>query len=424
MRHKILVTAGLILLWAVAVTAVVLAEAIWFAHPPVPRGDAAALENHLVQKLNDATVEKRLGSASLVLVQGDKIVAEHGFGVANAETQAPVKSDQTLFQLASVSKAVTSWGVMKLVEEGKLGLDEPVMRHLKRWRFPGSDAHRDKVTVRHLLSHTAGLDEGTGLRAFLPGEKIQTLEEALSSVTVASEPGTSMSYGNANYAILQLLIEEVTHQSFAVYMKESVLKPLGMTKSSFDFDAITAEGRAQELAPNFDSGLNPQPLRRYTATAAVALYATSQDLARFALAYTGENPVLKQETLKQMLMPQPETSGTWGLGQNLYVENDAGGYVVGHDGGAYPAWGAMMRVNPATGNGFVLLVSGSRRAVNQLSHDWVYWETGKLTFQGRRQIVYDRLASASVAIVLGAIMIVLWKLLRRRSRQPFEPVVS
>ncbi len=253
-------------------------------------------------------------------------------------------------------------------------------------------SNRDKVAVRHLLSHTAGLDEGLGFGGFLPGEKIQNLEEALTSikdstagelrpVRVAREPGQGMSYGNANYAILQLLIEEVTHQSFADYMEAAVLRPLGMTKSSFDLDALASEGREQDLAPNFDSGLEVQPRRRYTATAAVALYATAEDMAHCVRAFTGENPVLKQETLKQMMTTQLGTPGTWGLGLTLFTENDAGGYVVGHDGGAYPSWGAMLRTNPATGNGFVLMVTGSGGAVNQLGHDWVYWETGKVTFE-------------------------------------------
>lgn len=427
MLHKILAMIGLVLLWTLAVVAVVFAEALWFAHPSVTRGEFASIEHHLVQKLAGAAANKSLGSASLVLVQGGKVAGKYGFGVADAETQSPVETDRTLYQMASVSKAVTAWGVMKLVEEGKLGLDEPVMRHLKRWRFPGSDERRDKVTVRHLLSHTAGLDEGSGFGGFLPGEKIKTLEEALTStegstagVTVAREPGTGMAYGNGNYAILQLLIEEVTRRSFADYMKEAVLQPLGMTKSSFDVDAIASEGRERDLAPNFDSALNPQPRRRYTATSAVALYATAEDMAQFVRAFTGENPVLRQETLKQMMMPQQGTGGTWGLGLTLFVENDAGGYVVGHDGGAYPASGAMVRMNPATGNGFVLMVSGSNGAVNQLGHDWVYWETGKLTFEARRQTVYNRILPASVAIILGAVVIVLWKLLKY-SRSPKRP---
>jgi CubicO group peptidase (beta-lactamase class C family) len=423
--RKILATIGLIALWILFVAALVLAEAFWFPNPSVTRGETASIENHLVQALGKAAENKKLGSASLVLIEDGKIAARHGFGVASIETRAPVKTDRTLYQMASVSKAVTAWGVMKLVEEGRLGLDEPVMRYLKRWRFPGSDAHRDKVTVRHLLSHTAGLDEGSGFEGFLPGEKPQTLEEALTltrgstasaprPVTVAGEPGRGMTYGNANYAVLQLLIEEITQQPFAEYMKAAVLQPLGMTTASFDFDALASEGRERDLAPNFDSGLKPQPLRRYTATAAVALYATAEDMAQFALAFTRENPVLKPETLRLMMTPQAGTSGTWGLGQTLYVENDAGGYVTGHSGGAYPAWGAMVRVNPATGNGFVLLVSGGSGTLNHLVHDWTYWETGKITAEGRRQIVYDRMKGLGlIAIILGAFVIVLWKLLRQ-----------
>ncbi len=421
MLRKILVTTGLILLWTLVVIAVVFAEAIWFAQPAVNRGDSASIEKHLVQQLNDAAVNRRLGSAALVLVQGGKIAAEHGFGVANAETQVPVKTDQTLYIVGSVSKAVTAWGVMKLVEEGKLGLDEPVMRHLKRWRFPGSEAYRDKVTVRRLLSHTAGIDDGFGFSGFSPGETMQTLEESLTypkdtnmgephGVTVTREPGTAMSYSSAGYTVLQLLIEEVTNRSFADYMKEAVLQPLGMTKSSFDLDTIVAEGRAQDLATSFDRELKPHPHRRYTAKAAVSLRATPHDLGQFVRAYTGENPALKQETLKQLMTPQPGTSATWGLGQALFVENDVGGHVVGHDGGAFPATGASVRVNPATGNGFVLMASGGRGATNQLSHDWVYWETGKVTFEARRQIAQKRLASASVAIILGAIALALWRL--------------
>jgi CubicO group peptidase (beta-lactamase class C family) len=429
MLRKILATTRMVLLWALVVIAVVFTEAIWFTQPAVTRGDSASIEKHLAQKLSDTIARQRLGSAALVLVHGGRIVAEHGFGVANAETQAPVKTDRTLYLLASVSKAVTAWGVMKLVEDGKLGLDEPVLRHLKRWRFPGSETYRDKVTVRHLLSHTAGIEDGFSASSFLPGEPVQTLEESLTrpkdtdtgarpGVTVIREPGTAMSYSSsAGYSILQLLIEEVTKQSFADYMKEAVLQPLGMTKSSFDFDAIVSEGRAHELATSFDGDLQPHPHRRYTALAAVSLRATPRDLAQFVLAYTRKNPVLRQETLKQMMTPQPGTSATWGLGQTLYVENDSGGYVAGHSGGSFPAMGASVRVNPATGNGFVLTTSGGRGATNQLSHDWIYWETGKITFDARLQIVQSRLAPASVAIIVGAIALILWRLLPKQSMQ-------
>ena len=428
--RKILVTIGLLLLWVVVVICALLVKATWFAAPRVVRGDLSSIKTHLARSLDDAAAKKRLGSAALVLVKGGEITSIDGFGIASVEIQSRVKSDQTLYRIASVSKAVTAWGVMKLVEEGKLSLDEPVMRHLKRWQFPGSEAYRDKVTVRQLLSHTSGLDDGLGYGGFGPGETVQTLEESLNlpkdstvgpprPVRVATEPGTGMYYGSAGYTILQLLIEEVTKQKFADYMKHAVLQPLGMTKASFDLDAIVAEGRAPDLATSYDSELNVHPQRRYTSQAGVALFVTPEDLGRFIVAYTAvKNPVLSQETIKEMLKPQPATGGTWGLGQTLYVANDAGGFVTGHDGGSPPGWGAMLRVNPATGNGMALMVSGGSGAINQLSHDWTYWETGKITFDARRQIVQSEIASAALVMIVGALAIVLvsWKLSRVMSK--------
>jgi CubicO group peptidase (beta-lactamase class C family) len=423
-RRRILVTTSLVLLWTLLVIAVVFAKAFWFAHPSVVRGDFASIEHHLVQELSDAANNKRVGSAALALLHNGKIAAAHGFGIANADTQAPVETHQTLYRVASVSKAVTAWGVMKLVQDGRLSLDEPVMRHLTRWRFPGSEEYRDKVTVRHLLAHTAGLDDGLGYGGFLPGEHVQSLEESLTlpkdstvgeprAIRVVREPGTAMAYSGAGYTVLQLLIEEVTKRPFADYIKDSVLTPLGMTRSSFDLDAITSEGRVQEIATSYDHELRQQPHRRQTAKAAASLYTTAHDLARFAMAYTArENPVLTQETVKQMLMPQPGTAGTWGLGQTLFVANEHSGHIVGHDGGSPPAWGGWVRVNPATGNGIVMMISGGSGAVNKLADDWIYWETGQVTFESRRQTAFQLAGPALVAIIVGAVVITLWQIVK------------
>ena len=421
MWFKILVTVGWIALWALTVIAVVLIDAFWFARPAVPRGDLEAIESYLVQKLDQAN-NQTLGSAALILVQGGEIVAKQSFGIANAETQTSVKLDQTLYQLASVSKVVTAWGVMKLVEEGSLALDEPAVSYLTRWQFPASNGYRDKVTVRHLLSHTAGLNDSLGYAGFLPGEAIQTLEESLTlaqdpaagkprGVTVEREPGKNWLYSGGGYTVLQLLIEDVTHQSFADYMADVVLQPLGMEGASFDWEAIASEGRSGDLATSFDTDLQPSPHRRYTATAAASLYATPQDMAQFVRAYTRKNSVLSHETLKQMMMPQLGAHQDWGLGHILYVANDADGYVVGHDGANLPALGHTVRVNPATGNGLVLMVSGNPGLSSQLGDDWIFWETGRLTVNARLSILAKRLMPSSVAILGGAIAIVLWKIL-------------
>ena len=122
--------------------------------------------------------------------------------------------------------------------------------------------------------------------------------------------------------------------------------------------------------------------------------------------------MLKPGTLKQMMEPQPHTGDGWGLGQTLYARNEAGGYVVGHSGGTGPAWGAMVRINPATGNGFVLTVSGAQGAANLLPHDWLYWETGVVTSTARLQVVQNRLRHALLAMGIGSGVILLWRLKR------------
>ncbi|MDX2271366.1 MAG: serine hydrolase domain-containing protein [Cyanobacteriota bacterium] len=421
MSIKIFTTIGWIILWAVTVIGIVIVEVFWIARPAAPRGDLVTIENYLIQKLSQLGKPK-LGSAALILIQKGEVVAAHPFGIANAEKKSPVEIDRTLYQMASVSKMITAWGIMKLVEDGTIALDKPVNQYLKRWKFPVSQ-YSDKVTIRHLLSHTGGLDDLFGYAGFLPGESIQSLEESLTltkdstsgksrGVTVAREPGRNWLYSGGGYTVLQLLIEEVTQRSFSDYMEKAILQPLGMEKSSFDWEAIAASGRADKLATSFDEELQPSPHRRYTATAAASLYATPQDMARFVQAYSRKNLVLKQETLNQMIQPQPGAHQDWGLGHTLYVANGIDEYAVGHDGGNLPALGHTVRVNPATGNGIVLLISGNLELASQLGDDWVYWETGKLPMNAKLRILGDRLVPALVGIGLGALAIIMRVLMR------------
>ena len=405
-------------MWTSAVAASVYAHAMFLWTPPVARGDAAALERYVTNALTDAVDDRRLGAAALVLIRNNRVTAEHAVGIADEATSSPVTADRTLFILASVSKAVTAWGVMKLVQDGALRLDEPVMPRLRRWQFPDSP-YRDRVTVRHLLSHTAGLDDGLGYGGFGPGQNVQTLEASLThpadstvgqtvAIEVSREPGIAMAYSGAGYAVLQLLIEEVTGRPFAEYMAETVLRPLGMSRASFDWDAIAAEGRGVHLAAGYGADLTPQPPRRYAAKAAVGLYATARDVARFAQAFTNPNPVLAPNTLRQMLTAQSGTGGGWGLGHALFADGGVAGRIVGHDGGTPPGWGATMRVNLTTADAMVLLTSGGGTLTTRLADDWTYWQTGVVTAAARSQVLYDRIRPTLLAVATGALALGLW----------------
>lgn len=410
--------AGLILGWILVVAAFFVAEEK-FMKPPVRRGDFSSIENHAVQKFNNAVRNKKLGCGALVFLQNGKIISEQGFGIANNENKTPVVTAKTIFLLSSLSKAVTAWGIMKLVQDSLLDLDAPVIRYLSRWRFPGSEEYGDRVTARQLLSHTAGFVDGYGHSGFLPGEKVQTIVESLElpkdvnhgdpkPAIVVMEPGTIMSYSSAGYAVLQLLIEEITRKPFSSYMKEAVFHPLGMHMSSYDLDSIIVTGTENNLAANYDMQLNTYPHRRYANMAGVSLRSTAHDIALLASAYYRENPVLTKQSRDQFSTPQKSTGETWGLGHTLYGRNESGSFLLGHGGGGFPASGAEMRINPSTGNAIVIMGTGTQGLISDVADVWIYWETGRKQFD-IRNVVHKRKIHALAIIGLGTILILVYQ---------------
>ncbi|WP_249213858.1 serine hydrolase [Synechocystis sp. PCC 7338] len=404
-----------LLIWGLLVGTVLWGESIWFSHPPLRPGDRASLNQYLIDRLNQGK-GKELGSAALALIQNGKVETVHTVRVENVDSGSPVDPENTLYQMASVSKLVTAWGVMKLVEMGQINLDDPVLSHLRRWQFPADSPYRREVTIAQLLSHTGGQNDHFGYGGFLPGQPLQTLEQSLTltkdvafgeprGVEVVYPPGQEWRYSGGGYTVLQLLVEEVAGQSFAEFMREQILNPLGMTGANFDWQTIVDQGRADDLATSFTEDLQPSPPRHFTATGAASLYASLDDMVKFAQAQLRPNPVLRSDTLHSMATAQPGTDSTWGLGMMLYQTTTNGGHVIGHDGGNMPALNHTLRVNPETGNGIVLLLSGNRNLASYLGDDWVYWETGKLTTAARERFWQSRFVPALIAVGAGAIAI-------------------
>ena len=342
-------------------------------------GDTRAF---LVEAEKDAA-GRSAGNLVLVLVEDGKKAG--GFQLSNG---TPVDGD-TLFQVASLGKWLTAWGVMVLVEDGSIDLDAPVSRYLTRWELPASDYDASEVTVRRLLSHTAGLSDGLGYDGFAtPGER-QTLEQSLNraadaspgndgQVTLGSPPGSGWEYSGGGYTILQLLIEEVTGQGFADFMRERVFFPLEMRRTTFDHAQALELGVAQ----NFRSNGISEPFRWYTALAATSLFTTANDLARFleVQAAGKPNPVLGDAAMKAIVTPHASQMGAeiWGLGVMLYAPNDAGGYIFGHDGSNGPAINTAARVDHLTGDGIVILSTGHPTLATEIAGEWVFWKTGNV----------------------------------------------
>jgi CubicO group peptidase (beta-lactamase class C family) len=211
-----------------------------------------------------------------------------GFGVTKLGG-APVTS-ATLFQAGSVSKPVTAFAALRLVEAGKLDLDVDVNRYLKSWKLPANHFHRT-ITLRELLTHTAGTNV-PGFPGYASGDSVPTLQQVLDGVApsntppvrVNAEPDTQWRYSGGGYVIVQQVLIDVSGKTFPELMKELVLAPIGMTRSTFRQPA-PAKLVADSATPYTDTG--EQVLggpHTYPEMAAAGLWTDPTDLAQFAIA--------------------------------------------------------------------------------------------------------------------------------------------
>jgi CubicO group peptidase (beta-lactamase class C family) len=351
----------------------------WWRQPLAPHGNAASFAAAAVKKL---TAESN-GNAAFLQMTRWSVTAENYRSIGK-----PVDRE-TQFQVASLSKWVTAIGVMTLAERGKIDLEAPVSRYLKRWSLPKSAFNLDGVTVRRLLSHTAGLTDGLGYAGFKPGEAIQSLPASLTraadaspgkdgAVHVGAEPGAGFDYSGGGYTLMQLMIEDVTGLSFDGFMREAVFAPLQMRRSSF-----AAAADASNLAEFFDENGKIAPHYRFTALAAASLYTSVGDLARLVAAHRGPAPgFLPASALRQMRRPEASQFGApiWGLGTMLYAPNASGDFIIGHDGSNEPAINTTVRFDPDSGDGIIILETGNKLLATEIGGEWVYWRTGNVDF--------------------------------------------
>jgi CubicO group peptidase (beta-lactamase class C family) len=405
-------TAALLIWSAIVITGTL--QGWW--HRPIAESDSAdAFLQAVEQEINANFV----GSFALALMEGGEVQEEHFYSVGSAVNR------NTVFQVASMSKWISALGVMTLVEDGRIDLDAPVREYLTRWQLPPSDFDNDGVTVRRLLSHTAGLADGLGYSGFPPGVATQGLEESLTSaadadegisgqVHVGLEPGSEFNYSGGGYSLLQLLVEEVTGQSFESYMKEAVLTPLGMLQSSYSADDVPPADLVSFYSADGSEALH----YRYTSLAATSLYTSLADLELFFQMHLGGESgdavgrgAISGETLEMMRQPHASTMGLdiWGLGTILYTSTENGDYVVGHDGGSTPAINTAVRLNPQTGDGVIVLTTGHPDLATRLASEWVFWRMGKVDMllftmlQGgmKSALVRGWLAIVGLGMVIG-----------------------
>jgi CubicO group peptidase (beta-lactamase class C family) len=285
------------------------------------------------------------------------------YGLANIAAKKPITSE-TLFQAASISKPVTALAMLRLVQDGKLSLDEDVNAKLRTWKVPENEFTKEnKVTLRRIASHSAGLTVH-GFPGYASDEHVPSIIQILNgeppantpAVRVDTVPGTLWRYSGGGYVIMQLLLTEVTNKPFPKIMHDLVLEPAGMAHSTYE-QPLPQTLAAGAATPYRDSG---EPVNggwhTYPEMAPAGLWTTPSDLARFAIEVQKEHAgksstILSQEMMRQMLSVQKDD---FGLGFGLVHSGEA---LRFSHGGANEGFRCSLDAYARTGQGLVIMTN-------------------------------------------------------------------
>lgn len=294
--------------------------------------------------------------AVLVVFQRGEVALSKGYGVANLETGAPVDPRTTRFRVASNSKLLVATAVMQQIERGALDLDADVNRYLDG--FAIEERFGEPVTLRELLTHTAGFDD----RFLHSAQHLEDDPEPLASYLARNmpprvmRPGRTISYSNHGYALAGHLVGRASGHSFADTIDRDILTPLGMSRSRFGVPTPIPDDMARPYVwregRHVDIGYD-----RLLDAPAGDLVTTGADMARFLLAHLhggrlGDVQILKPESVaamhRQQVTMAPGLSG-WTLG---FAQLELDGVDALTHGGSWRGFGTDTAIVPASGDGW------------------------------------------------------------------------
>ena len=320
---------------------------LWVARPATAAPAVAPTPAELRALMREGEVP----GLSLAVVDGGEIGPILTLGVRSAATGEPVDG-RTVFEAASLSKPVTAYAVLELVDAGKLRLDAPVADYVDGGALKADPCWR-RITLRMLLSHTAGLPN-----ELRPGE----------TMAIAFEPGSRFSYSGAGYGLLQQVIETASGEDFEAHMQSAVFGPLGMTESSF---AWRADYESRKATGHEGAGRVREMRRPAAPRAASSLHTTAGDYARFlraVLAGEGLSPALRAEMARAQAAVAPDCvvcigrpegarseALAWGLGWG--IERRAAGALIFQWGENNGDTQAFVMADPVRRTGLVILTN-------------------------------------------------------------------
>lgn len=311
-------------------------------------------DSSFTYSVGESMEKYHVNSFSLALIKSTSNVELTAFEKQEALKEIPTN---TRYQAGSISKPVAALGVMVLVEKFNLDLDASINQYLKSWEIKSEEYDESQVTIRNLLSHTAGLSVH-GFRGYKKRKKVPEVVEILNGkgnsdrVELINAPDSKWKYSGGGYEVLHLLIEDVSGEDFADFIQREVLDAIGMTNSTYSllFDETCADcahaynEEREAYKPNW---------YLYPESAAAGLWTTPEDLAKFLIymgkLYNGEDGIVNTSAIKEMFRPILD-----GYGFGFFVSERNGETYVGH-GGKNIGFSNDMLINLDSGEGFVCM---------------------------------------------------------------------
>ncbi|MBL8270003.1 serine hydrolase domain-containing protein [Steroidobacter sp.] len=281
-------------------------------------------------------VKESVPSIAVAVARDGKVIWEEGFGWADRERRIPA-TEHTMYSLASISKPMTSTGLMKLVEAGKIELDKPLNDYLGFAKLQGRAGDAHEATVRRVANHTAGLPMHYQFfyedEAPVPPSKDETI---LRYGFLVTQPGERFRYSNIGTGLLSYVVERVSGQRYADFMRREVFMPLGMTRTSVDI----GPGLEPFAATRYGADGLPIPFYELDTPGAGGVFSSAHDLIRFAQFHLkthlrDQRAIISDASIDEMHRPTVKGALTAddGYGVGFFVAREHGYRVVSHGGG-------------------------------------------------------------------------------------------
>jgi CubicO group peptidase (beta-lactamase class C family) len=317
--------------------------------------------------LDELAKKHKVPGANLAILEGDEVTATAATGVTSTSTGVEVTPD-AVFQIGSISKVYTTTLIMQLVDEGKVDLDAPVTTYLPDLRFADDNATKT-VTVRHLVTHTSGVDGDHFVDTGRGDDCVEKYVATCKDVPQVNTPGKVFSYCNTGFVVAGRLLEVLLGKSWDAILRERLLDPIGASETmTLPEESILRRAAVGHIDPTMSGELSPTPnfLLPRSAGPAGLITATPSDVLKFARLHLdgGVAPdgtrVLSEASVRAMQerqvdVPDKSMADGWGLGWILY--NYGGQNIIGHDGGTIGQL-AFLRLLPDADAALCLLTNG------------------------------------------------------------------